>query len=161
MSELLKTTQVVLTTSNYLPGSTNNDAKYLIDWSAILKPNTPYKVHFTYIGGLNTYTGNRQALVSFDFNTAVYQATSNVGAVNSNIVGFLTPVIVQPASQTVYLVAQTNTNEPVYMERRPLNTLFNVKIVDINGNLWVDNNATPAVPANWVLTIHFTEANRE
>lgn len=160
MSEGLKTTQIVLNTSNYISGSTNNNATYSIDWNAILKPNTPYKMHWTYIGGQNVYNGTKQALVTIDMNFAVYEAGTNFGAKTSNVIGFLAPVIIAPGSNTVYLTAQTNTNEPVYLERRPLNSTFNVKIVDTAGNLWTDNNATPELPANWVLTLHFTEAER-
>lgn len=160
MSEGLKTTQVVLTTSNYISGSTNNNAKFSIDWNSVLKPYIPYKMHFTYLGGQNVYNGTKPAFVSIDFNTAVYQAGTSVSAINSNLIGFLAPVIIQPGSNTVYLQAQTNTNEPVYLERRPLNSIFNVRIVDIDGNLWTDNATTPAVPASWVLTLHFTEAEK-
>ena len=153
-----KVVQVVLNTSNYIAGSTNNNANYNIDWSSILKPNIPYKMHFTYLGGQNVYNGTKPAFISVNFNFEVFEAKLAIGAINSNLIGFLAPVVIAPGSNTVYLQAQTNTNEPVYLERRPLNNNFNVKIVDIDGNLWLDNAATPVVPANWVLTLHFTEA---
>lgn len=160
MSEGLKSTQIVLNTSNYISGSTNNDAKYSIDWNTILKPNTPYKMAWSYIGGQNVYNGTKPALLTIDMNMDVFEAGTNFGAKNSNVIGFLAPVIIQPGTNTVYLTAQLNTNEPVYLERRPLNSTFNVKIVDVNGNLWTDNDATPQLPANWVMTLVFTEAER-
>jgi hypothetical protein len=156
-----RVTQIILNTTNYISGSTNNNASYYIDWGAILKPNVPYKLHWTYMGGLNTYNGTKAAFVSINFNFNVYQASGTaIGASTSNIVGFLKPVVITPASNTVFLMADTATNEPVYMERRPLNNNFNVQIVDVNGALWLDNAATPVVPANWSLTLHFTEAER-
>lgn len=159
MSE--KVVQVLLNTTNYINGSTNNNATYNIDWGAILKHDTPYKLHWTYIGGQNIYNGTKPALVSINFNFDVYQASgTSVGAGTSNIIGFLKPIVITPASNTAFLTADTATNEPVYMQRRPLNNQFTVQILDVNGNLWTDNNASPAVPANWVLTLHFTEAER-
>ena len=156
-----RVTQVILNTTNYISGSTNNNANYYVDWSAILKPGIPYKLHWTYMGGQNIYNGTKPAYVSVNFNFDVYQASGTaIGASTSNIIGFLKPIIIVPASNTAYLMADTATNEPVYMGRRPLNNNFNVQIVDVNGNLWTDNAATPAVPANWVLTLHFTEAEK-
>ena len=156
-----KVVQVILNTTNYISGSTNNNATYYVDWSAILKPNTPYNLHWTYMGGQNTYTGTKAAYVAINFNFEVYQASGTaLGALTSNIIGFLKPIILTPGTNTVYLMADTATNEPVYMERRPLNNTFTVQILDANGALWLDNAATPAVPASWVLTLHFTEIKK-
>ena len=159
MSE--KVVQVILNTTNYISGSTNNSASYYVDWAAILKPNMPYKLHFTYIGGQNIYNGTKPALVSINFNFDVFSTSGTaIGASSSNLIGYLKPIIITPASNTAFLTADTATNEPVYMERRPLNNNFTVSIVDVNGALWTDNNSTPAVPANWIMTLHFTEAER-
>lgn len=158
MSE--KTVQVILNSTKAITGSANNNANFFIDWSAILEMDTPYKMHWTYVGGQNTYNGTKPALVSLNFNFEVYEAGSIGGAQSSNIVGFLKPVVISGGTNTCFLTAETNTNEPIYMERRPLNSFLNVKIVDANGNLWLDNAATPVVPALWVLTLHFIKADK-
>ena len=158
MSE--KVVQVVLTSSNWISGSVSNNANYFIDWNAILKPNVPYKFHWSYIGGTNIYDGTKPAFVEFDFTKEVYLAGSTGGAQTSNIVGFLIPVVITPSTNTCFLTANLNTNEPVWMASRPHRNLFNVKIVDSTGALWTDNAGTPAVPAGWTIIIHFTEAEQ-
>lgn len=153
--------QVILTTSNWISGSVSNNANYMVDWAAILKPNVPYKMHFTYIGGTNIYDGTKPAFVEINFTKEVYVAGSTGGAQTSNVIGFLQPIVLTPSSNTCYLSANTSTNEPVWMATRPYRNQFNVRIVDSSGNLWTDNTSpTPVVPAGWSIILHFTEAER-
>ena len=69
MASKCKIVNVVLNSNNKASG-TNNQATYYMDWSSILKDNTPYYLHFTYIGGANVITGTKLALVYADFNTS-------------------------------------------------------------------------------------------
>jgi len=59
---------VVLNSNNAIAGSTNNNANYNIDWGAILKDNTPYRLHWNYVGQPNTLTNlSKLAVVQVNF----------------------------------------------------------------------------------------------
>ena len=90
MASKCKIVNVILNSNNKQSGSTNNQATYYIDWASILKDNTPYQLHFAYIGQKNTIDGSNLALVYADFNTSnkLNTATAN-GAMTSQMIGFL------------------------------------------------------------------------
>ena len=149
---------VILNSQNKASG-TNQQATYVIDWNAILKPNTPYKCHFTYLGGANVITGTKLALVYADFTgQEVYQnSSSNMGAQRSQMIGFLKPIVLVGSTSTCYLQAETNTNEEFKLNNRPMNNMITISIRDGTGALFSDNAGTPANPADYVLTLHFKE----
>jgi hypothetical protein len=51
-----KVINVILNSNNAISGYTNSNANYYVDWSAILKDNTPYQLHWCYVGQANTLT---------------------------------------------------------------------------------------------------------
>lgn len=152
-----KTISIVLASANALSGATNN-AYFMIDWNAILEPHTPYVISFCYFGGLNSYDGIKPALVSIDFNTNSYKlGSTNFTLATSNILGILEPYVLKPNVNNVYLSATTDTNKPVYIERRPSNNIFNIRILRTDlTTLWIDDSSV--LPANWIITLHFTKA---
>jgi len=149
---------VILNYANRVSGNSQS-ATYVIDWNAVLKPNQAYSCHFTYIGGANVITGTKLALVYADFNgQEVYQnsSTSN-GANRSQILGFLKPIVLVGSTGTCYLQAETNTNEAIRLNNRPLNNFITISIYDQNGALFTDNAGVPANPADYILSLHFSE----
>ena len=168
MASKCKVVNVVLNSNNKASG-TNNQATYYMDWSAILKDNTPYYLHFTYIGGANTITGTKLALVYADFiNTSnkLNSSTQN-GASSTQFLGFLKPVVFVGSTNLDYLQAEDNTNVPTYLDTRPNNNRFTITIND-NASppaLFLDNTPTATGPpatqplpnANYVMVLSFRE----
>ena len=159
MANKCKIVNVILNSNNKASG-TNNQATYYMAWDTILKANTPYKLHFTYIGGANTITGSKLALVYADFNTSnkLNNSTQN-GASTSQMLGFLKPIVFVGASNLDYLQAEDNTNVPTYLENRPNNNHFTITINDNSSTpaLFLDNAAVPVANANYVMMLSFRE----
>ena len=153
-----KTVEVVCRYANAMTGKATNNASWMIDWNSILKPNTPYYVGFTLIGGLQTYTGTKPALLTANLNTLTYKGSQG-GAPTSNVLGIIHPLLERPSGTVVLFHADTKSNYPSYMERRPNNFLLNLRIEDTSGNLWT----TPlgASPEECTITLYFTEAPRD
>lgn len=150
----------VILNSNNKTGGTNNNASYTIDWGAILKNNTPYYLHFTYIGGVNTLTGTKLATVYADFETTNKQNTStSYGASSSQMIGYLKIQQFAPNNNGNYLTAEDNTNVRMYLPNRPMNNNFTITIRDNAATpaLFLDNAASPAQPANYILVLSFEE----
>lgn len=153
-----KSINVILNSKNVVSGDAQF-ATYYFNWSSVLDLNKKYKMHWTYLGGQNTYTGTKLATVYLGINTNSYQAGSSNGAQSTLCIGFLKPVVLVGSSNTVYLQAEDNTNLPVYLESCPQNNQFTVGIYT-NANppvLWTDNAGTPVKPTDYILTLRFTE----
>ena len=160
MASKCKIVNVVLNSNNKFSG-TNNQATYNIDWGAILKDNTPYKLHYTYIGGSNVLTGANLALVYADFITSnkLNNSTQN-GASSTQCLGFLKPIVFVGSTGTGYLQAEDNTNVPTFLSSRPNNNIFTITINDNASTpaLYKDNTTgTPVVNANYVMMLSFRE----
>ena len=68
-----KTVNVILNSNNAISGSTNSNATYNVDWGAMLKDNTPYRLHWTYVGQPNTFTAaTKLAQVQINFTMEQY-----------------------------------------------------------------------------------------
>lgn len=153
-----KTTQVVCIFTKALSGSVANNAYFTVDWAAILKPNMPYYVHFTFFSNVVNYDGTRQILVWVDFDMLNYRIlASNFNTVNSNIIGVIEPLVIRPNANNVHMLATTDTNCQSFMPQRPTNNRFNIRLYrqDMN-NLWAP--VSGSLPTEWVCTLHFTEA---
>jgi hypothetical protein len=156
-----KITQVRFDYAKAMTGKATNNAKFLIDWQYVLKPNTPYFITFSFIytNGLTLYTGDNPALLWVDFNTNVYKATASGGAKTDNILGVILPFLERPQGQYVVFYADHNSNHPSYMDKRPNNNMVNIKILKPDGDLWDDNDSLdPLPPQQWSITFQFTEA---
>ena len=156
-----KVVNVILSSTNVLSGNTQQ-ANYFVDWASILKDNKKYILHFTYLGGTNTYLGTKLAILYADLQTSNVKA-HNGGAYSSQILGFLKPIVLVGASNYAYLQAEDNTNTPTYLTHRPTNNNFTISIYDnaANPSLFLDNAAIPAIPAPYVLTLSFREVDEE
>jgi hypothetical protein len=149
----------VIFNSNNKASGTNNDAKFYIDWSAILKDRTAYKLHWTYVGMPNTFTiATKLAQVRCNFITKAYgNQAGNNGAQQTQAIGFLRTFYLNGTIN--YLFADDGNNPDIYMESRPMDNNVNIQIynTDATPTAWTDSAGTPVVPNNWVLTLSFTE----
>ena len=153
-----KIVNVVLNSNNALSGSANNNASYSIDFGAILKPMTPYKLHWTYVGQPNVLTtASKLAQVQVDFNMEQYSGGSVYGAPTTLTIGCLRSFYLN--GTTNYLFSDDNNNPPIYLQNRPSNNNFTVRVVtnDATPVLWTDNTGVPAVNGNYILTLSFQE----
>lgn len=156
-----KIVNVILSSTNALSGNTQQ-ANYFVDWSAILKDNKKYIMHFTYLGGTNTYLGTKLPILYADLQTSnVF--SKGIGAYPTQILGFLKPIVLVGASNYCYFQAEDNTNTPTYLTTRPTNNNFTISIYDnaSNPSPFLDNATTPAIPAPYVMILSFREVDEE
>ena len=144
----------VIFNSNYkVAGSTNGNADYYIDWSAILKDNQEYTMSWSYEGQTNTFDANTKlATVNINLFANIFVANNTFynGAINSQNIGVL-----QRNSGGLY--GDINFNTPIHLNSRPNNNNVNIQILN-NDNpptLWVDS--IPAEPDNYILILTFSE----
>ena len=159
MSKVRKMVNVILNSNNKLPlsdPSNNAIADFFIDWGAILKPNTPYTLHWVYVGQNNSFGSNiKTAGVYVDFQTETYlNRSSNYGAPSTQMIGSL-------RRATNFLFADDNSNPPIYLQNRPNNNNFRVSILnnDATPTPWIDQSSES--PGNWVLTLSFHEIDMD
>jgi hypothetical protein len=153
-----KSVNVIINSQNVVSGDAQY-ATYYFDWLSVLDRNKKYKMHWTYLGGQNTYTGSKLATVYLGINTNSYNAGASSNYGNTLCIGFLKPIVLVGASNLVYLQAEDNTNLPIHLDSCPLNNTFTVGIYTnaVPPALWTDNAATPIKPANYILTLKFIE----
>lgn len=153
-----KIVNVVLNSNNKVSG-TNNNATYFINWGSILKEQTPYKMHWTYVGQPNTLTAaSKLAQVTIDFQMEQYlNKSSTYGAPTTQCIGVLRSFYLN--GTTNYLFSDDGNNPPIYFKNRPYNDTLTVQVLtnDATPVAWLDNAATPAVNGNYILTLSFQE----
>lgn len=156
-----KSVNVILNSNNKVSGTTQS-ATYFVDWKSFLDPRKHYQLHFTYMGGLNTWSGaaGHIPMVYADFNTSNIQPL-NGNSANSHCIGYLMPTMIQGAATTVFFQSLDNTNLPVYMEGPPGNNTFTIRILDNDINPLPYTDTAAAVPAEYVLILHFKEIYEE
>jgi hypothetical protein len=154
-----KSVNVILNSRNSVSGNTQQE-NYFIDWRTILNPNKKYFLHFVYMGGANTYNGSKFPVLSVNFQTNNYISSFNSTS-QSGVLGILMPTIIQGASNLVYFQSLDNTNLPIYLENMPANNNLTVFINDNEGNPYLDNAGVPAVPAEYVLILKFSEVDED
>lgn len=113
---------------------------YRIDWSSIM-PDIPYEVHMTYIGEVNNITMATLPMVYIDFGVPpnVFVAANTTTALTSQYVGFLESYLVGASS---YLHAEDGTNVPIYLNGRPRNNEFSVRVLSNDGVPFTAGGAT-------------------
>lgn len=137
----------------------NNDLTYNVDWGAILKPHTPYKLHWSYTGQPNTLTASSKlAQVQIDFQMEQYlNQTSTYGAPTTYTIGCLRSFYLNGTIN--YLFADDSNNPPIYLKNRPYNNIIRVRVLtnDATPVAWTDNAVTPIANNNYVLILSFQE----
>ena len=163
-----KIVNVILNSNNAISGSTNSNANYFVDWSAILKLNTPYKLHFTYVGQSNVLTASSklaQVQVNFLMENYFNKTNNVVGVPTTFTIGVLRSAFLNGTINSLY--AGDNDNTKIYLPNRPLNNNFNVQILtnDATPVVWTDNKTLPGPPITndfqppgaYILTLSFQE----
>lgn len=121
------------------PGTGANICNYRFNWQVL--PDQPYEIHMTYIGEVNNIDATTLAMVYCDLGVVpnVYEARTTTQALSSNYLGFLESYIVGANS---YLHAEDQTNAPIYINGRPRNQEFQVRILNNDGNPFTASGAT-------------------
>jgi len=157
-----KIVNVILNSNNKVSG-TNNDAVYQFDWGSVLKNNTPYKMHWCYVGQSNVITAaSKIAQVQVNFNMQQYlNSSSTLGTPTTLAIGCLRTNYVNGTIN--YLFADDIANPLIYLANRPVNNTFNVRVLtnDATPILWLDNTAVPVANGNYILTLSFQEMGSE
>ena len=154
-----KVVNVVLNSNNALSGSTNNNATYNVDFSAILKDKTAYHLHFSYVGQANTLTiASKIPQIQINFVTETYlNRSSTLGAPSTFYIGSLRSAYFNGTLNCLY--SSDFDNMPIYLANRPYNNTFTVQILtnDAIPVAWTDNAGTPVANAPYILTLSFQE----
>ncbi len=151
-----KSVNIILNSNNALSGNTQ-ESDYFVDWNALLDKRKKYWLKFVYLGGGNTFNGSKLATLYANFNTNNY----TTGTQNTQMLGVLMPSVL--AGSISFLQSLDNTNVPILLDTPPNNNNFSISIYDNSAThaLFLDNNASPAVPAPYVLVLKFTEYDED
>ena len=147
-----KSYTIVLNSTNKISsGASLSECRYGIDWSIL--PDAEYQVHFTFISKVMNLSTTDIACINVNLGSSnVFQAGSSTSASTNNFIGIAKPYLI---STTSYLLAEDNTNPPVYLNGRPRDNFIDVHI-ETNDN--VTNFApTTGAMADYVLQLQFIQ----
>ena len=154
-TNIKKSFKVIFNSNDKVVDSTNSNAHFYIDWSAILKDNQEYSMSWSYEGQANTFTADTKiATVNINLFSNIFIASGTFinGAINSTNIG-----VVIPNQGGLY--GDINFNTPIHFNSRPNNNNVNIEILN-NDNPpvnWTDNAVAPVGPNNYILILNFTE----
>jgi hypothetical protein len=133
----------ILLNSNTKSAGANNTAQYYFDWSVL--PQGEYKMTFDYLGGANSLTGTKLALIYVDLGQSQsFQANStSTSASSTRCIGSLMPYAL---STTSFLYTQVTSNPIIYLKQRPSNNSFTIQLLDLTGALFVDTAGVVNAP---------------
>ena len=133
-------------------GSGSNTKTYNFDWSILQQG--PYEVHWTFLSETTNIAYNTLPLVFIDFNGAsnVYSGSNsqtNTSAPTTNYMGFIKSYI---TGANGFFNCEDMTNLPIYLNSRPTNNVFTVRILN--------NDGTPYQPTTgnlgeYIMTLNF------
>ena len=154
-TNIKKSFKVIFNSNDKVAGSTNSNANYYIDWSAILKDNQEYSMSWSYEGQANTFTENTKiATVNINLFGNIFNASGTFinGAINSTNIG----VLIQNQGG---LYGDINFNTPIHFNSRPTNNNVNIQILnnDSPPTDWVDNDDPILGPNHYILILNFIE----
>jgi hypothetical protein len=127
---------VIINSAQKSSGTTSN-GMYYFDWSVL--PNVPYKVSFGFVSGPMNSVLSDVGLISIElgqscvFNVTPTQIRGNV----TKVIGSFIPNETNNTSSFVY--GDHNTNGLVYLRGRPTQNEFPLKLLTLDGGLWVDS----------------------
>lgn len=154
-TNIKKSFKVIFNSNDKVASSTNSNAYFYIDWSAILKDNQEYSMTWSYEGQANTFTENTKiATVNINLFGNIFNASGTFinGAINSTNIGVLIP-------NQGGLYGDINFNTPIHFNSRPNNNNVNIQILN-NDNPptdWVDNDDPILGPNHYILILNFIE----
>ena len=151
--DIKKSFKVIFNSNDKVAGSTNSNAQFYIDWSAILKDNQEYSMSWSFDGQANTFTADSKiATVNINLFSNIFIASGTFinGAINSTNIG----VLIQNQGG---LYGDINFNTPIHFNSRPTNNNVNIQILnnDHPPTEWADD--VPAPPNNYILILNFIE----
>ena len=154
-TNIKKSFKVIFNSNDKVAGSTNANAQFYIDWSAILKDNQEYSMSWSYEGQANTFTENTKiATVNINLFGNIFNASGTFinGAINSTNIG----VLIQNQGG---LYGDINFNTPIHFNSRPTNNNVNIQILnnDSPPTDWVDNDDPILGPNHYILILNFIE----
>ena len=154
-TNIKKSFKVIFNSNDKVAESTNSNAQFYIDWSAILKDNQDYSMSWSYEGQANTFTADSKiATLNINLFANIYFASGTFinGAINSTNIGVLTQ-----GNNGLY--GDINFNTPIHFNSRPNNNNVNIQILnnDSPPTEWSDNAAVPVGPNNYILILNFSE----
>ena len=154
-TNIKKSFKVIFNSNDKVAGSTNSNAQFYIDWSAILKDNQEYSMSWSYEGQANTFTENTKiATVNINLFGNIFNASGTFinGAINSTNIG----VLIQNQGG---LYGDINFNTPIHFNSRPTNNNVNIQILnnDSPPTDWVDNDDPILGPNHYILILNFIE----
>ena len=136
-----KITNVILNSTNKTSGTVTNDFTYYVDWSAILKKDTKYKLKFNYMSGYNYINSFRFPFIR----TNILTTNITLNTSTSYNLGNLKYIMSQSSSFSGSFIANENDNSTLYLENRPFNNNLNIQILDnITNALFYDETYTEA-----------------
>ncbi len=154
-TNIKKSFKVIFNSNNKVAGSTNSNAYYYFDWSAVLKDNQEYSMSWSYEGQANTFTVDTKiATVNINLFSNIFIASGTFinGAINSTNIGVL-------LRYSGVLYGDVNFNTPIHFNSRPNNNNVHIQILnnDSPPTEWTDNAAVPVGPNNYILILNFSE----
>lgn len=150
-SNTKKPFQLVINSNNKSSGN-NNGAVYNFDWFVL--PDVPYDVYFSFVGSdNNAYVAGTaptaNIFIDFGTNSNTFNCVANTnGALNTTFIGTLRKTISSGANY--YLYSEKTTNPPIYLNGRPNNKTFQVRILTDAGA-----NYDISMLGSYVLTLYF------
>jgi hypothetical protein len=144
----------VVLNSNLKSSGTVSNATYYFDWSIL--PNSKYKVSSTFVSSAINATTPNIALLEVQLgqsNNFKFNATQT-RASTTNAIGILKP---NATGASTYMFGDIITLPPVFLNQRPNNNEFNVRITS-NAAVaidWVDY--TSAQMTDYVLVLSFED----
>ena len=144
---------IILNSLNQVAGGTNASCSYNFDWGII--PSGKYTVNFSYIGGANSFSASRVAILSCDLgqNNTFTTSSSSTSSRGSRVIGYLEPLFIASTGNAGCLFAEHSINPPVYLANIPNSNTFLVQVSNADGTPFTDSLA--AVNAGYILTLHF------
>ena len=121
-----KSYNIVLNSAkNYSVGASQASVTYAIDCH-FLEPGQ-YEVHFTFVSNVLNVTGSDvgNIFINFGGNQQSFHAFNTTTASSINYLGITKPYIIGTSS---FLLAEDNTNPPIFLNGRPTNNLFTVEV---------------------------------
>ena len=133
-------------------GAVNSQKKYNFDWSVL--PQGKYEVRFSFISEVNNCNGLKTAQLHVELGgSKVFTTGTTIAAQTSNLIGNLQPLTIEVALVDAVFRTDTTTNPPVFLDNRPYQQQFEVKVLDENGALYTDGAGLDLAP--YILTLSF------
>ncbi len=138
-TNIKKSFKVIFNSNNKVAGSTNANANYYFDWSAVLKDNQEYSLTLSYESQENTFSNDTKiATLNMNLFANIFIANNTFynGAINTQNIGLLTQ-----GNNGLY--GDINFNTPIHFNSRPNNNNVNIQILNNDNSPinWTDNAA--------------------